>query len=608
MKKLLTLALTLLLVCSMFVACGDNTNYDLDGAVAYVEGLYKEDLSVTAVDYTVASQVIVAGVTYQVEWSVDTDKVTVGKAENGVVAIGVDEKSPEEVAYKLTATVKAGKKASKTTTFSLTVPKYSVNSHEEYMAAEKDAMLTVEGIVVAINSMDAGNKYNHLFLADAEGKGGYYCYSVSQDPVKDLGIAVGMTVKVTGPMAPYSGMQEIKGGQVAIVDSTIKTVEPVDITEKFAAGENLGVYVGMPVVIKGATVGAQDLEKDTSQYLYFSIGEEKGYVRTYITDFPTTLKAEEKAAIDADHAAHFGYKADATGILVLYNGAPYLIPMSATPFTNYEEVILTAEEKIAAEFDELKITTSFSNDEVVDILSAGKYYSDVAFAWTTDDETGAVTIADGKLNIVAPNDKISVKVTVTATCGDATDSKTFTLQISKTPVSIPEALEIADGASVLVAGTVTDPGEWSDKYGNTNATIADAEGNTLDLFRLATKVEKGDYIIVTGKMGSYNGARQVAAGATATIVSYVGVEDALALPDGESVVVKGTVSVAGEWSDKYGNMNATITDESGKTLDAYRLATKVAAGDVVIITGKMGSYNGARQVAAGATAAILAAE
>ncbi|MBR0454521.1 MAG: OB-fold nucleic acid binding domain-containing protein, partial [Clostridia bacterium] len=108
--------------------------------------------------------------------------------------------------------------------------------------------------------------------------------------------------------------------------------------------------------------------------------------------------------------------------------------------------------------------------------------------------------------------------------------------------------------------------------------------------------------------GSYNGARQVAAGATATIVSYVGVEDALALPDGESVVVKGTVSVAGEWSDKYGNMNATITDESGKTLDAFRLATKVAEGDVVIITGKMGSYNGARQVAAGATAAIRAAE
>jgi hypothetical protein len=181
----------------MFVACGDNTNYDLDGAVAYVEGLYKEDLSVTAVDYTVASQVIVAGVTYQVEWSVDTDKVTVGKAENGVVAIGVDEKSPEEVAYKLTATVKAGKKASKTTTFNLTVPKYTVNSHEEYMAAAQDDMLTVEGIVVAINSKAAGNTRNHLFLADANVTGGYYSYQMDKDPVKDLGIEIGMTVAIS---------------------------------------------------------------------------------------------------------------------------------------------------------------------------------------------------------------------------------------------------------------------------------------------------------------------------------------------------------------------------------------------------------------------------
>ena len=72
--------------------------------------------------------------------------------------------------------------------------------------------------------------------------------------------------------------QEIKGGQVAIVDSTIKTVEAVDITEKFAAGEDLGVYVGLPVLVKGVTIGAQDLEKDTSQYLYFAIGEKQGYV------------------------------------------------------------------------------------------------------------------------------------------------------------------------------------------------------------------------------------------------------------------------------------------------------------------------------------------
>ena len=109
MKKLLTLLLVALLVCSTFVACGeDPVTYDLDGAAAYVEGLYKEELSVTAVDFSVVSQVIIGGVTYQIDWSVDTDKVTVGEPANNVVVIGVDEKSPEEVSYKLTATIKAG--------------------------------------------------------------------------------------------------------------------------------------------------------------------------------------------------------------------------------------------------------------------------------------------------------------------------------------------------------------------------------------------------------------------------------------------------------------------------------------------------------------------
>ena len=305
MKKFITLLLTVLLVCSSFVAC-DKTpavTYDLEGAAAYVEGLYKEDLSVTAVDFGVVSQVIIGGVTYEIDWKVDSDKVTVGEPADGVVTIGVDEKSPEAVEYKLTATIKAGDGTSKDVTFKLSVPEYAVNSHADYMAAKQDDMLTIEGIVVAINSKDAGNKYNHLFLADASTTGGYYCYSITEDPVKDLGIKVGMTVKVTGPVAPYSGMQEIKGGQVAIVDSTVKEVAPVDITDKFTAGENLGVYVGLPVVIKGVSIGAQDLEKDTSQYLYFAIGEKQGYVRTYVTDFPTTLKADDKAAIDVDHAA-----------------------------------------------------------------------------------------------------------------------------------------------------------------------------------------------------------------------------------------------------------------------------------------------------------------
>ena len=623
MKKLLALLLTAALLCSMLAACGTkteegaettastdaNVTYDLEGAAAYVQSLYKEDLTVTAVDFNVVSQVMIAGVTYQIDWSVDTDKVTVGAPTNGIVTVDVNEKSPEEVSYKLTATIKAGNGSTKKVTFKLTVPKYEVNSHAEYLAAAKGDTVTVEGIVVAINSKDAGNKYNHLFLADTSVDGGYYCYSITQDPVKDLGIKVGMTVKVTGPIEPYAGMQEIKGGQVAIVDSTIKEVKTLDITEKFASGASLGAYVGLPVVIKDVSIGSQDLEKDTSQYLYFSIGEKQGYVRTYVTDFPTTLKADDKAAIDADHAAHFGFKADVTGILVLYNDAPYLIPLSTTPFTNYKEVTYTPADKVAAEKDALNLGTSFSDDTVIDLSATGKYYDDVKITWATNNATNAA-IADGKLTIVVPDNAITVTVTATITCGDVTETKVFEIALSKAPVTIPEALQIPDGSNVLVSGTVKEINtEWSEQYGNISVTIVDADGNTLYVYRLKTNVKVGDVITVKGTMGTYNGARQVAAGSTATIDDPAPIEvtipEALETPDNQRVVVKGTVkSIDTAWSEQYKNISVTIEDADGKTLYIYRLATNVNVGDVITVSGRMATYKEARQIAAGATAVI----
>lgn len=642
MKKLLTLLLVAILALGMFAACGevtppdDEVVYDLEGAAAYVEGLYKDDLSVTAVDFSVVSQVIIGGVTYQIDWSVDTDKVTVGEPANGTVVIGVDEKSPEEVSYKLTATIKAGDGTSTTVTLKLTVPKYNVNSHADYMAAKQDDMLTVEGIVVAINSKSMGNKYNHLFLADTSVTGGYYCYSVTEDPAT-LGVQVGMTVAVTGPMAPYSGMQEIKGGQVAIVDSTIKTVAPVDITEGFTAGSNLAAYVGLPVVIKGVTIGTQDLEKDTSQYLYFAIGEKSGYLRTYVTDFPAgMLTADNKAAIDADHAAHFGYKADVTGILILYNGAPYLIPMSTTPFTNYEEIIKTPAEKVAAELDEIKLDASFSADKVVELVLKGKYYDDVTLTWATDDTTGLATIADGKLTVVVPDNKATVNVTVTATCGDVTNTKTFTIKLSKSSTPIKDIVAIGAAKDhnsyteekYIMGGIIVEI--QKEEYGN--MIIKDESGASILIYGTYIEGAKygdfagakpvvGDYIVVIGKVGQYNGTPQMK---NADLVSFVPASTAKAANDAgaaqaDNVYTENKFLVTGEVTeianDKYGNLY--IKDAEGNTLYVYGLydqigtrydamATKPAVGDTITVLGSAGQYKGSAQLKDAVLVAITA--
>ena len=85
-------------------------------------------------------------------------------------------------------------------------------------------------------------------------------------------------------------------------------------------------------------------------------------------------------------------------------------------------------------------------------------------------------------------------------------------------MSISDAIAAADGKNVVITGTVTSINTaWSDEYGNISVTITDDNGKSLDIFRLATLVEKNDVITVTGTMSTYNEARQIAEGATATI-------------------------------------------------------------------------------------------
>ncbi len=183
-----------------------------------------------------------------------------------------------------------------------------------------------------------------------------------------------------------------------------------------------------------------------------------------------------------------------------------------------------------------------------------------------------------------------------------------------TAMTIPEALAAADDTLVSVSGTVTEVSTWNDNYSNMNATISDADGKTLYIYRLATKVELGDIITVKGKMATYNGSRQIAQGATATITGHtditidykdVTIAQANTEADDTYVSVSGTVTeIKGAWNDNYKNMNVYISDGAGNTLYIYRLATKVELGDIVTVKGKMATYNGARQIAEGSTAEI----
>ena len=609
MKKFLVILMVLALCVLTFVACEPkqpvdpqpDVEYNVDAAVSYVFNLYK-DSTTKQEDFEVTATVQVGGVAYDVEWTA-SEGATVTKKDDKTYTVDIDEKSATGYEFTLTATVKAADGTTAQKEIKFNVPKYEVLSFEQYMAAAEGDSVTIEGIVVAINSKAAGNTRNHLFLADANVVGGYYSYQMDADPVADLGIEIGMTVTVSGPVAPYSGMQEIKGGTAKIVDATKKEYAPVDITEAFSTGASLKNYVGLPVTIKGVEIAGQELG-GTSDYLKFKLGEETSYIRTYVTDFPTTLKAEDKTTIDEAHAAKFGWKANVTGILVLYNSNPYLIPMTTGCFEYLEKIEKTPAQKVQEELDALTIPTFISKDTTLQLPLAGTNYTDVTYAWTVAQD-GYTVDAEGKIALTVSSTPVELTFTVTATCGDATATKDITVKVALAKMSIAEALELADGAEVILTGVVTKINTaWSDQYGNISVTIKDATGE-LYLYRMSTNVNVGDIITVTGKMATYNGARQLAQGSTAVIEKVSTSAEATAAEDGTEVILKGTVTkINTEWSDQYKNITVTITDEAG-TFYLYRLSANVEVGDELIVFGKVGSYNGSKQLAQGGTAIIV---
>ena len=474
MKKLLVLLLALVMCLAGLTACftseppadddgqgGEQIVYKLDKAVAYVRSLYigeevKEEGAETGIitkyaDFKRVSSVNIAGVAYAVEWSVsetDTAKVKVVQGSGTTeTVIDVNEKTQEDINFTLTATVKAGDGTSDTVTFNVLIPKYEVISYEEYRAKADAESATIEGIVVAMNSKSAGNKRNHLFLVDAQGKGGYYAYDMSDDPVK-LGIEVGMTVAVSGEIDIYQGMYELKGATARIINSEKTAPAAIDVSAKFGAGENILEYVGSLVTVKGVEIGSQELG-GTSEYLYFSLNGYESYIRTYVTDLPTSfelvkdendaLTCAAKAVIDGAHAEKFGWTANVTGVLIAYNGNPYLMPVGTDCFEYTEFVEKTPEVKINHELEALELAAKLSADKVIEVVAAGADYSEVVITWSSNSDY-AVVAADGKsISFTIPASATTVTITATGTIGEVSVNKTFDIEL------VPNTLVLSEG-------------------------------------------------------------------------------------------------------------------------------------------------------------------
>ena len=371
MKKILACLLVALMLVMALASCnvggGDGTTaggttaeptnaINTAGAKEFLKATLRDKATVTPADYTLQTTINFQKNVYTVTWTVE---VTQGQATDVVieaiegndaeVLVNVNEETETAVKYVLTATVSfEGYEPAILVMDERTVPVVDLMTWQQYIDAEAGETVCVQGVITALSSTTLGGSKKNIWLQDNDG--GYYAFGLSEDPIADLGLAVGMTVKVKGTKDLYSGTHEIKDVvSVEVVDSNITNVTPADYTQIFANASSLKAeaLVGKQsflVTIKGVTVLPQDSDASTNGYYKFKMGDLETYVRISGSECP--ISKDDQATFKSGHAEHAGWTADVTGLVAQFDGKFYLIPVSVNAF-DYKEAPSCAHEAAA---------------------------------------------------------------------------------------------------------------------------------------------------------------------------------------------------------------------------------------------------------------------
>ncbi len=235
MKRLISIALMLVLCLSVFAGCNQEPApveaepATIADAVAYIKTVYKNAAEMTTKDYDRIGVVPVGDVKFDVEWTVDVgeDVVKVIRNENGMVTIDINEDSPEEVAYVLTATIKDAEGNTETLTWNHKLPA-TMNVDGMTYAEIVDYAYTLEdgmkiedtyrlaGTIVSIDSAWSEDYKNITVTIAVAGKEDMpiQCYRLAGDGAADL--AVGDVITVDGMLKNYKGTIEFDQGCVLV--------------------------------------------------------------------------------------------------------------------------------------------------------------------------------------------------------------------------------------------------------------------------------------------------------------------------------------------------------------------------------------------------------
>ena len=226
MKKITALLLALCLVLSLGFAFAEE-NAGLADARSFINLMYKNKPASTPKDYELVGSVPSDGDPYTVEWSTDSDTITVTRLESGMVKIDVNEDNPKQVDYVLTATIKDAAGNETSVSFNRFVPaaiNLDIMTEAEIVAVaytlEDQAKLpgatALTGTIVAIPtpySEQYGNITVNIQVGDLVDQI-IQCYRLKGEGAADL--KEGDEITVFGVIKNYKGTIEFDAGCILI--------------------------------------------------------------------------------------------------------------------------------------------------------------------------------------------------------------------------------------------------------------------------------------------------------------------------------------------------------------------------------------------------------
>ena len=610
MKKILSIALVLILSLSLLAGCGGKkeeaaATSDLANAKAFLEGLYQTGKAGEVMDISkdkdVTTIVMVGGVNYTVEWSInvtegaaDSVKISESSTENCVL-IDLPDVAETDILFSAVATVKDAEGKTEAATFNY-------------------KMACTLGDLELLDKASA--------LADGEKLSGTPSLTGDIVEIKVPYDAATQSISVVIQVGMDAGNLVLCNGLVG------------DYVDGLVVGDNICVkgVLGKTAGVVGFDAGC------TMVYVIKADGSTPG------ADTTTTVPGDDSATTIP------GATTTAGNGVTSGNSGNNNTPTTAKPTTGNSQLkLVTDEAKILADIAKL------GKNECTPYIAqlTGKVQT---LSPTADDEKyGSMTLTFrvGNQNIkcykmkgdkakdVAPGDTITVKGVIKNYWGDNADKGTIEFywhEASGTEVTLVKLVEapkvdLSTTEKILAAAFALKSGDslseevtltgkvvaieeaYSDTFGNITLSIT-VDGKTLKCYRMkgtvAALIKEGDYVTVKGYITNYNGNIQFGQGCEATkrvAGTSTGPEtdeakilaDAFSLAPGTALSYKasltGTITkIATEYNSAYQNVTVII-EVGGKEIKCYRLkaptgdgAKNLKVGDVITVTGMIKNY------------------